>query len=130
MALYFIKISRTGGKIVVHPDLCVVDQADEPSYILIMLDESLQLSPQAKPGFDWGSITPPAFIGKPIPLAGGNIILIEDAHTNDASVGCWSYRPRIDDPKSGQTQGQTQGQTGTCTAGYMLNEKHPIIINR
>ena len=126
MAVKIITISMDpSGNVVVNPELCVIERGPKPSFILLMLDESLQLNP-GEPGFAWGSITPPNFIAKPVHFADDNIILIRDEHTDDKSMGCWGYQPSI----AIIAAGQTQSQTGTCTTGHIRNSKSPVIINR
>ena len=128
MAVHIIKISlNSSGNLVVDPDLCVVDPEPEPSYILLVLDETIKSYAGGKPGFAWDDPSMPAWFASPSPEAGGNIILIKDKHVGKDTKGYWFYQPSVANVNAAA---QTKNQTGTCIKGYIRNEKHPVIINK
>jgi hypothetical protein len=129
MAVHVIKMFQgKDGKIHVDPDLCVVDPGPEPSYILFVIDEDLNIPGGGKPGFTWENPEeiPRCFRNLPA-VDGGKIILIKDAHTGPETRGLWFYQASLVN-MSPATKTHCQPKTGAVQ--YMRSERHPVIINK
>lgn len=129
MAVHIIKISQGNrGEISVDPDLCVVEPGPEPSYILFVLDENLNLCSGGKPGFVWDDLNNVPKHFKQLPLVdGGKIILIRNTHTGPGTSGLWFYQASVVGMHAATKK---SGQSGTHTAQSIRSERHPVIINK